>query len=152
MYKNAGVWAGGFFLLFALVFLGVSFQYEYISKQGARIGPGFLPFWLCLFLAIFSIIYLVDSIRKNPVDMSTVLPDKEGLKTILLLFLYMLIFVAIVKTVGFLVATSIMLFLMFKGYFKWHVNLGVSFGTAFFLYLVFIVWLQIPLPVNIFGW
>ncbi|ATW27876.1 tripartite tricarboxylate transporter TctB family protein [Candidatus Formimonas warabiya] len=151
MYKNAGVWGGLFFLLFSLVFLGTSLQYDFFIPQGG-IGPGFLPFWLCLFLALFSLVYLIDALKNNPVPISTVLPDQAGRKTILFLLLYMVLFMMIVKSVGFTMAASLMLFLMFKGYFKWYVNLGVSLGTSLFLYWVFVIWLMVPLPVNVFGW
>jgi putative tricarboxylic transport membrane protein len=152
MIKNGGLWAGCFFLLFSLVLLGISFEYDYLSQLGGGIGPGFLPRWTSLLLAIFSIAYIVDSIKKNRVDLSKVLPAKEGIKTIVLLFLYMIIFVAIVKYVGFMVATTLVTFLMFRGYLKWYLNSAVSLGIALFLYGVFIVWLQVPLPVNAFGW
>jgi putative tricarboxylic transport membrane protein len=66
--------------------------------------------------------------------------------------LYMIIFMAIVKYVGFMVATTLVTYLMFRGYLKWHVNSAVSLGVALFLYWIFIVWLQVPLPVNAFGW
>lgn len=141
---------GLFFLLFSLIFLIESFQYDFLYEKA--IGPGFLPFWMCLFLAILSLAYVIDSIKNNPVDVSTVLPNPAGLKTIILLFLYMVLFMVIVKFVGFTVAASLMLFLMFRGYFNWPVNLGVSLGTGLALYWVFIIWLAIPLPVNIFGW
>jgi putative tricarboxylic transport membrane protein len=152
MLKNGGVWAGCFFLLFSLVLLGISFEYDYLSQLGGGIGPGFLPRWASMLLAILSIAYIVDSIKKNRFDLSKVLPAKEGIKTILLLLLYMVIFVAIVKYVGFMVATTLVTFLMFRGYLKWYLNSAVSLGTALFLYGVFIVWLQVPLPVNAFGW
>jgi putative tricarboxylic transport membrane protein len=152
MLKNGGVWAGCFFLLFSLVLLGISFEYDYLSQLGGGIGPGFLPRWASMLLAILSIAYIVDSIKKNRFDLSKILPAKEGIKTILLLLLYMVIFVAIVKYVGFMVATTLVTFLMFRGYLKWYLNSAVSLGTALFLYGVFIVWLQVPLPVNAFGW
>jgi putative tricarboxylic transport membrane protein len=152
MQKKAGVWAGCFFLLFSLVLLGISFEYDYLSQLGGGIGPGFLPRWTSLFLAIFSIVYIVDSIKNSHSDLSKVLPNKESAKTIALLLLYMVIFVAILKYVGFLVTTLLVTFLMFRGYFKWYVNSAVSLGTALFLYGTFVVWLQIPFPVNAFGW
>jgi putative tricarboxylic transport membrane protein len=152
MQKNGGLWAGCFFLLFSLVTLWIGFEYDYLSQLGGGIGPGFVPRWASLFLVIFSIIYIADSIKKNPIDLSKVLPAKEGIKTILLLLLYMVIFVAIVKYVGFMVATTLVTFLMFRGYFKWYINSAVSLGMALFLYGVFIVWLEIPFPVSIFGW
>ncbi len=152
MLKNGGLWAGSFFLLFALVLLGVSFEYDYLSQLGGGIGPGFLPRWTSLFLAIFSIAYIVYSLKKNPVDLSKALPAKEGIKTIVFLLLYMMIFIGIVKYVGFLVATALITFLMFRGYLKWYLNAPISLGTALLLYWIFIVWLQVPLPVNALGW
>lgn len=152
MLKNGGVWAGCFFLLFSLVLMGIAFEYDYLSQLGGGIGPGFLPRWTSLFLAIVSIVYIVDSIKKNRVDLGKVLPAREGIKTILLLLLYMILFVAIVKYVGFMAATTLVTFLMFRGYLKWYLNTVVSLGTALMLYGIFIVWLQVPLPVNAFGW
>lgn len=64
----------------------------------------------------------------------------------------MIIFMAVIKYVGFVVATTLVTFLMFRGYLKWFVNSAVSLGTALLLYGLFIVWLGIPLPVNTFGW
>lgn len=82
MQKNAGVWAGCFFLIFSLVSMWASYEYDYLSQLGGGIGPGFLPFWISLFLAIFSIAYIVDSIINNPIKLSEVLPAVGGIKTI----------------------------------------------------------------------
>ncbi len=151
MCRNAGVWGGGFFLLFSLVFMVTSLQLEYLLP-GKGIGAGFLPFWMSLLMAILSSAYIIDAIKNNPLDMSEVLPDKAGLKTISLLFLYMVLFVAVVNYVGFTIATTLMLFLMYRGYLKWYVNFGVSLGIALLLYGIFVFWLKVALPVNDFGW
>ena len=137
MYRNAGVWGGGFFLLFSLVFLVTSLQLEYLLP-GKGIGAGFLPFWMSLIMALLSGAYMIDAVKNNPLDMSEVLPDKAGLKTISLLFLYMVLFVAVVNYVGFTIAATLMLFLMYRGHLKWYVNLGVSLGIALLLYGMFV--------------
>jgi len=152
MYRNAGMWAGVFFLVFSLIYFGVSFDYSYKSKLGGGIGPGFVPFWGSLFMIISSFIYLFNAIRKEPIDISKVLPDKEGLRDIAFLFLYLVIFAVIVPYAGFTIANSLMLFLMFRGYFKWYNNLIISVGTSVFLYWAFVIWLTVPLPLNVFGW
>ncbi|QDR83392.1 tripartite tricarboxylate transporter TctB family protein [Sporomusa termitida] len=152
MYKNASLWAGGFFLLFSLLFFSASFGYSYQSRLGNGIGPGFLPFWLSLFMLIFSVLYLGYAITKERIDFSTVLPDKEGLKNTGLIFLYMIIFTAIVEYAGFVIATSLMLFLMFSGYLRWYYNVIVSLGTSVLLYWIFAILLSVPLPVSMFGW
>lgn len=152
MYKNASLWAGVFFLVFSLIFFGTSLDYSYKSKLGGGIGPGFLPFWSSLLMIVACVIYLAFAVKKEQIDISKVLPDKEGLRNIALLFLYMVLFVVIVNYVGFIIANSLMLFLMFRSYFKWHHNLIISVGVSIFLYWVFVVFLTVPLPVNVFGW
>jgi Tripartite tricarboxylate transporter TctB family. len=152
MHKNASLWAGAFFLVFSLIYFAVSFNYSYTSKLGGGIGPGFLPFWASLIMIVFSIIYIGYAFKKEKVDITSILPDKEGLKNIVLLFAYMIVFAAIVEFVGFTIANTVMLFLMFRGYFKWYKNLGISLGVSVLLYFMFVVFLEVPLPVNEFGW
>lgn len=152
MHRNANLWIGAFFLLFSLIYFGVSFGYSYKSKLGGGIGPGFLPFWSGLFMIVFSLIYIATAVKKEKVDIRAIMPDKKGLKNIVLLFLYMVVFALIVPFVGFTVANSVMLFLMFRGYFKWRRNLVVSIGVSVLLYWIFVICLEVPLPVNIYGW
>lgn len=152
MHKNASLWAGTFFLVFSLIYFAVSFGYSYKSKLGGGIGPGFLPFWASLIMIVFSVIYIVYAFKKEKVDIMSILPDKEGLKNIILLFGYMIVFAVIVEFVGFTVANTVMLFLMFRGYFKWRKNLIVSAGVSLLLYWMFVILLEVPLPVNEFGW
>lgn len=152
MYKNASLWAGTFFFLFSLLFFTTSFDYSYDSKLGGGIGPGFLPFWSSLLMLALAAIYMGYAIKKDIVDISAVLPDREGLQKIVLLFLYMIAFALIVEYVGFVIANSLMLFAMFRGYLRWHHNAIVSIGTSVFLYWVFAILLAVPLPVNMFGW
>lgn len=152
MHKNASLWAGAFFLMFSLIYFGVSFGYSYKSKLGGGIGPGFLPFWASLIMIILSAIYIGYAWKKEKVDIKSILPDKEGIKNIVLLFAYMIVFAVIVGFVGFTIANTVMLFLMFRGYFKWHKNLIVSLGVSLLLYWMFVICLEVPLPVNAFGW
>ncbi|HMM22645.1 MAG TPA: tripartite tricarboxylate transporter TctB family protein [Selenomonadales bacterium] len=152
MYRNASLWAGAFFLVFSVIFFGTSLDYSYKSKLGSGIGPGFMPFWFSLLMVVSSVIYLGYALKKEKIDISAVVPDKAGLKNIGSLFLYMILFAAIVEHVGFIIANSLMLFLMFRGYFRWRRNLIISIGASVFLYWVFVILLSVPLPVNMFGW
>jgi putative tricarboxylic transport membrane protein len=152
MLKNAGVWAGSFFLGISLIFIVTSMQYAYTSVDaGGGLGPRFFPFWLCVMMGILSIVYIIQSI-KHPVYFSVISPDKRGMfaiaKTILTIILYLLI----VRTAGFIITFTLLLFISFRGYFKVWVNMAASLGITMLLYAVFILWLGIPLPVNVFGW
>ena len=101
---------------------------------------------------ICSVIFVFNAVRKEPIAIDKVLPDKEGLRSILLLFVYMILFAITVPYAGFTIANALMLFLMFRGYFKWYYNLLISTGISIFLYWAFVIWLTVPLPVNVFGW
>ena len=152
MHKNAGVWAGSFFLAISLIYGVTSFQYGYISKdQGIGPGPGFFPFWLCLFMGVCSTIHIFNSIRV-PVSVKSILPDIRGMKAIGRIVFCILMYLLIARVAGFIITFTLMLFIFFYGYFKLHVNLLVSLGVVLFLYAVFIIWLGVPLPVNDFGW
>jgi hypothetical protein len=151
-FRNSNLWAGIFFLVFSLVIFFNSLSYSYTSRLGGGIGPGFLPIWVSLFLAVASVAYIFSAIRKDKLDFSEVLPDKEGVLSVVKLFLYIVLFMVIVKPVGFTLAMAIMLFLMFMGYLKVLINVAVSAGLAVFLFLVFAKWLMLPRPVNMFGW
>ena len=152
MHKNASIWAGTFFLSFSLIFFVTSFSYHYKSKLGGGIGPGFLPFWASLLLIVFSVVYLGYAMKKEKIDIHSILPGNEGLKNIVLLFTYMIVFAVIVPYAGFTIANTVMLFLMFRGYFKCYKNLVISTGVSIILYFMFMVFLEVPLPVNVFGW
>jgi putative tricarboxylic transport membrane protein len=152
MLKNASMWAGAFFLSFSLICFVTSLAYSYKSKLGGGIGPGFLPFWASLVMVVFCLIYFVYAIKKEKVCISSILPDKEGFKNIVFLFIYMILFAVIIPYAGFTIANTVMLFLMFRGYFKWYKNLMISTGISILLYWLFVIWLTVPLPVNVFGW
>lgn len=146
--KNADAWASLVVLIFAIVFFVTSFQYDYVGDLGP--GAGFLPFWLSLLLMVMSVLYLIQAVRKRFVS-EDFLPDKPGLRKIGIVLFSLLLFIGIVKVTGIVIATTVLLFLLLMGEFRWYISLAIALLGALVLYIGFVVVFNIPLPVNRFG-
>lgn len=148
--KNLGIYVALFFLIFGGVIFGLSLSLEYKSEFGP--GPGLLPTWTSGLIIVCSIIYLIIAIRKDIILIKDVMPKGEGFVNILVTIGALILFMVIVPYAGFVISSSIMLFLLFSRGYKWYLGLGVAVTVAFIVFLVFGTLLGIPLPVNEYGW
>ncbi|MGE5507398.1 MAG: tripartite tricarboxylate transporter TctB family protein [Chitinophagales bacterium] len=132
---------GGFILL--LLGLGTTYlglQYGFGGLHAP--GPGFFPVIVGAFLAILACIYLLQEFRGGGTAVSA--QWVRPLAVIVLSFVY----VALLEKLGFLIDTVLML-LVFVGVIerqRLRRTLGVALlGTAG-MYVVFALWLRVPLP------
>ncbi|MFY0545891.1 tripartite tricarboxylate transporter TctB family protein [Brevibacillus sp. H7] len=147
--KNASTWAGMFFLGIAILFFMESLHYEYIGQFGP--GPAMFPVWLSAILGVLSLLYIAESFR-NPLPFLDFLPAKEGRRNIVNIIGLLAFLICIISFTGFVIASTIFLFVLFNGEYKWYTSLGMAFCISICLFVLFDVLLQIPLPVNILGW
>ncbi len=65
----------------------------------------------------------------------------------------LIVCVAVIETLGFVVAVAAYLLFLLRGVEKesWRTSLGVSVGTIAVLFGLFRVWLQVPLPKGPWG-
>jgi len=114
-------------------------------------GPGFLPFGLALCLIILSFALIFKS-REGNVS-APFWPQRTWLRP--LLGVAILIFFAfVVEWVGFLITTFIFL-MIWMGVIervRWRTIIGVSIGTTAALYLIFALFLDVPLPMGFLKW
>ena len=122
--------------------------------EGAIIGPGpgYFPFWVCIILAGLSLYWLLQvTVRKGEAMPKDFIPTREGGMLVLLVFLDMIFFTAIVNYVGFPVAMFLFVMGMMTALGKRDLRtiiydvifaLGV---TAFFTFL-FGRWLEVAFP------
>lgn len=148
--RNAGVWSGSIILLFASVIFYQALSLDYSTPLGP--GPGFFPRWLGGLLAILAVAYIWDSIKNEVITISDMLPGGKALGNIVATLLGMVLFLAVVSSTGFVVAGTMLLFIMFVREYKWYTAFGVSFGISLLLLIVFQSILGVSLPVNEFGW
>ena len=146
---NAGVWVGLVFLAFSGTLFWQALSYDYYSTIGP--GPGLLPMWLSGTLILLSVAYMIDSVRNDPIDLKSMLPRGKGLRKVLALFVALALFLTVVKYLGYVIASSVMLFILFAFEYKWYWAGSISLAVTLVVFYVFKSLLNVPLPVNTFG-
>jgi putative tricarboxylic transport membrane protein len=148
--KNIGLYVSLLFLIIGGIVFIQSLSLDYYSEFGP--GPGLLPMWISGLMIILSIINIFSSLKKDSIKLADVMPKGEGLKNVLLTVGTLLMFIITVPYIGFNIASFLMLFLLFLRGYKWYIGVGLSAGITLFVFWVFGALLNIPLPVNSFGW
>ena len=67
-------------------------------------------------------------------------------------FVSVLMFMLIVNLTGFVIAGTVMMFILLSRGYKWFMALPIALVTSVLLFLLFDKVFSIPLPVNTFGW
>ncbi len=116
-----------------------------------RPGPAFLPFWTGILIGGMSLALLVQSLLQKPARS----PQKgasTNLKKPAYALLALILYGTLFGTLGYFVCNflfmAFMVLLLDKK--KWYLALGIGVVTAVVFYLIFGVWLQVPLPRGIF--
>jgi putative tricarboxylic transport membrane protein len=112
-------------------------------------GVGFLPFGLCIILIFFSLALIISRWKKGlPVPFWSRRAWLRPLLGVVILGLYALL----IETLGFPLTTFAFL-LVWMGVIKrihWFKMVLVSIGVTVGLYLIFSVFLEVPVPMGFF--
>lgn len=147
--QNAGLWFGIFFLAYSIMFFVMSFDIPYQTKYGA--GPGMYPRWLSGLSIFISAAYIWQSWRKQVFKFGESFPGRKELINVGLVLISSLVFMLLLNRVGFNIAGTILLFLVFIKEYKWWKAILLSVVITFICFYVFKVFFSVPLPVNRFG-
>ncbi len=115
-------------------------------------GPGFLPFWLAVGLAVGAVGILIEG-RLSPAQDAPWFPTAAARNRLLLLALLTTLLIFGVWPLGMLVAIGLYL-LLFLGIFmrgRWPVILTIAIAVPLAVHLLFERWLMVPLPHSAFG-
>lgn len=125
-------------LLFALEARELKYMDEFAP------GAGFLPFWLGLILLALAIGFILTT-RAPKAQPET--PPRSGRK-VLAVSAGLVACVALIDWLGFAVAIAAYLLYLMRGVERrsWGLSVGLAAGTTLALYLVFQLWLGVPLP------
>ncbi|MCS7460516.1 tripartite tricarboxylate transporter TctB family protein [Paenibacillus doosanensis] len=148
--NNAGVWAGLLLLGFGGILFWQSLTLEYSTALGP--GPGFLPLWLSGSLMLVSLLYIGESLKKEAIRLHALLPRGRALGNIGCAIGALIVFMLIVSFTGFVIAATALLFIVLAREFRWHWALCISGGISVAVFVIFQTLLDVPLPVNDFGW
>jgi hypothetical protein len=144
-----------------------SVQYGIFNEEG-RIGPGFMPFGAGALLALFAVMIGIEAWRRRGVRASraTEEPGEDGAqeqtvepedgeaknRTVALVFGLTLVAILLIPVLGFLLSFGLLVFVLVTFVERGSLLLGAVLGVCAvaFAWLVFVLFLQIPLPQGIF--
>lgn len=123
-------------------------------SEGSTIGPGsgFFPFWICMILSGLTVYWLVQTtMRPGEAIPKTFIPDRAAGLMFGLTFVAMIVFTAIMSSVGFPIAMFLFLMVMVSALGKCtlrHIIYYTIFsaGVTAFFYFVFGQWLEVAFP------
>lgn len=148
--KNAGVWSGIFTMGVGCIFFWGSLGLTYSSPVGP--GPGLFPFWLSLILIAVSPFYIWESIKKDVIPLTDVIPRGKQFRSLAGIAIAPVVFMVIVPYTGFCVAGTVLMLMLLLREYKWYTALAISLVTSLATFFLFQTFLDVPLPVNAFGW
>jgi len=118
-------------------------------------GPGFLPFWAGLLLAFFSLISLIRTSVTEEVGDELSVWAGVNVPKLALVILALLLYVALLDTLGFFPCTLLLLIFLFRTAepYPWRVALLASVLSLAAVYLVFVLLMDVRLPSGtLFSW
>lgn len=115
-------------------------------------GPGFMPLWLGLLMAILSGILLFRCLQAG-VPSRRLFDNSSGLKKAALVALLYLVYIASLQFLGLLVALALFLLILLWLIERRSVFVAAAAAAtgALSCYFLFEVWLKVPLPIGILG-
>jgi len=116
-------------------------------------GPGFLPFWVGVILALLSaVLWFQAGVRKPGVEPVRFLSGEGKWPYVVAAGVGLLTYTFLLEPLGFIISTFFLLIFLFRviGKQKWWVGVTGSILVTFFTHLIFKVALKVQLPRGLF--
>jgi putative tricarboxylic transport membrane protein len=120
------------------------------AQTGFGLGPAFLPFWTGIVLAACGLWLCA----RPTVDAEFSWPASRGFARAASGFVLLLLYALALQPLGYLISTAVFLviaILLLEPVRRTRVFM-VGIACAVFLFLIFRVWLRVPLPGGVLGW
>jgi putative tricarboxylic transport membrane protein len=116
-------------------------------------GPGFFPFWLGFALVIVSVALIIQFRRAKAEGPAQGLWKELCWEKILYTLGALLLYAFFLESLGYILATFLLLFFLLRviDAQRWWVVIFGSVVTSFITFALFKVWLQVQLPVGLWG-
>ena len=108
-------------------------------------GQGFFPLWLGVLLLALSLVLLAQTLRARAAARPR---DDSRIGQVVGLVAALAVYTAVLEAIGYPIATFFLVLYMVKITHpqRWPLALGISLLAAGGSYLLFAVWLKVPLP------
>ena len=143
----------------ALFFLGVGIFFSFYGRtveigDWSEPGPGFMPFWSGIVLAVMAVFLLLGSFKRREWQaMPPFFPLADSWKRVVMAFLAMVAYLLLFKIIGFTLMNFVFIAFLLKTIFpqNWKRTLITACATAILARLLFINFLETQLPLGFFG-
>lgn len=140
---------------YLLLFIGLVTAWSSVHLSMGRFrhpGPGFLPFGLSIVLTLLSIV-LIFTRREKGATPTPFWPQRTWLRPLLGLA-FLILYAFLIGKLGFLL-TSLIFLLIWLGVIervRWRTMVSISISVTVALYLIFGLFLEVPLPRGFLKW
>jgi len=116
-------------------------------------GPGFLPFWAGITIAIMSVFLLLNNLKKKGPVRPSFFPESDSWKRVLATFIALILYNLVFDFFGFALTTFLFVGFLVKFIFpqSWVRTLIVAISAAILARLLFINLLETQLPRGFLG-
>ena len=107
-------------------------------------APGFFPWWTSVLIVLLALVLMVQSLTRP----STAGQGSGRIAKVALLLVVLSAYTFLLDPLGYLICTFLLVLFMLRALDpqRWTVALGMAVLTAVGSYVVFAVWLSVPLP------
>jgi len=140
-------------LIWLALGIGITIEAIHLGLGELRFpGIGFMAFLIGISLGFSGFILTVFKTVKGKREDDKIWAGQNW-KNVVIPLITLLIYIALLETLGFLIATFLLIFLLFKitTSKRWFSPLLTSLIVVLLSYLLFFVWLKIPLPKGVLG-
>jgi hypothetical protein len=128
--------------------LGAAVAYESAKLPFGTIhnpGPGFFPWWTSAVIIFLGLIHVFTALRSRS---SHARKDRGRLVKVFALLIVLAVYTFLLDSLGYLFCTFLLVLFMLRATDpqRWPIALGVAAIAAVGTYVVFAVWLSVPLP------
>jgi hypothetical protein len=132
--------------LFALAMLRPA--YKLSLGSAAQPGPGFLPFWSFVILAVLSLAIFVQSVLGGDLKAAPLWPDKTGARKVISVMIALFLYTVFLDYLGTLLCTSLLMFALLKFIDPQKSITAILFSllTTVIIYILFESFMKSQLP------
>lgn len=125
----------------------VSFTYPYQTQFGP--GPGFFPLWISGMMIAFSLAFIYKILKQD--IQGKFFKNKSSFNALGNYLILLFLSILFIPVIGLILSLGLFCLLTFRFFdnHSWKNSLTVSIGAMVIFYLIFVVWLKLPLPTGI---
>ena len=119
-------------------------------KAEYTIGPGFLPMIVSILMILISIAILFQNYQKREsLKQKPMFDERNDFTRLMLFFALLLISILLMNYLGIIIPLILFMIITFRFIekYSWVTTLKVSIVSNIIFYLIFKVWLGVPLPI-----